>query len=315
MTGALAARKSRVGFCCCASSRCSGGPAHDTAAVSRPTACARRRHSDLANFLLKLGRVGVAHFPRVQQQAGPREHITGELLALAALEDVAVFIADLAACGIEVRQLCRRALRRAKPRETTQPVKQPTPRLEARRRNVHASERRDVCQLHRDNVFFDIDADDVELRGCLVFKLALLAKEPARAGNAVGDLEGEVALVVTEPQRKISGWQVSNREKTLLEFDLRTVVGDKHSRAHLQQADSQRAGVASTCGNPYRLSRASMNHSQPRALELVQFPHALAAVGATGANAAQAGERAQRHATLVVGLEGDGLRAGKLADG
>jgi hypothetical protein len=71
--------------------------------------------------------IGAANFPRIEQQAGAGEHVAGEELRVTAFEDVAVFIADLASGGVEVRILAgvpEAAPKRAKP---PRPPKRPLP--------------------------------------------------------------------------------------------------------------------------------------------------------------------------------------------
>jgi len=55
----------------------------------------------------KLVEAGIANLPGIEQQPGAGEHVAGVKFAVAAFEDVAVFISDLAAGGEQVRLLGR----------------------------------------------------------------------------------------------------------------------------------------------------------------------------------------------------------------
>ena len=142
--------------------------------------------------------IRAADLPRIQQQAGAGEHVAGEELRVTAFEDVAVFIADLAAGGVEVWISRRRAGGRAEAGEAAEAIEEALLRLKTRCGDVHAGEGTAVREFDGDEVFVGGGFGDVKRRVAFEFELAVLAKCPTADGGACGDFERDELVAELE---------------------------------------------------------------------------------------------------------------------
>ena len=179
--------------------------------------------------------VGRALVPRTQQQSRSSEHVAGEKFLVTALEDVAVFVADGAACGVEIRHPRRCARCAAEAREAPEVAEDSAPRLEARGREMHAGERRDVCELHGDHLRRRRDIRDVQRGDALRLQIAARAEEPAVRELSAAHGNRDVALLAAQPQRVVARRESRDDEETVFDFQLRGFVRGESARALPQQ--------------------------------------------------------------------------------
>ena len=147
--------------------------------------------------------IGAANLPRIQQQAGAGEHVAGEEFGISAFEDVAVFIADLAAGGEEIRIPCGRAGGRAEACEAAETAEKAAARIESRRGDMHAGKRAAMGEFDGNEVFVRGGLGDVQRRVAFEFELAVLAECPAADLGACSDFDRDE--LVAEVQNVIPG--------------------------------------------------------------------------------------------------------------
>ena len=301
--------------------------------LHRAAAPASRSACLLPLLLGEFIEVRVAHFPRVQQQAGAREHVARQQLRVAAVEDVAILVADLASGGEKIRVPRRHALRRAEARKAAEPLENAASRLEARRCDVDTGERRDVrefdgeelirIRLHQFAVGFSTrssplarDADDLQRCFRLRLQIAGGSEIPAVARFTAAHLDGDVAFLVANTQRVVARSKVFDQEEAVVHLHLGTVVGGESARVNFQKRNLLAKSNAQHFRpilrrqrHAHHLPRACMNRRRPSALKAVQLPTRIAAIRGFGVEALYPSERAERHAALLVRLQRDGLRA------
>ena len=206
----------------------------ECAAQARFTFTARRARG-LPGLLREILHVGRAAVPRIQQDARTREHVAGEKLQVTAIQDVAVFVADLAARGVEIRQARWSARRCAEAHETAEVAENSAARLEARHGEMHTRERRGVREFHGDRVGRRRDIRDVQRRFRLCLQIARVAEIPAMARLAAAHFDCNVPLLLAQPQRVVARRESLDDEETAFSFHLFAMVGDERACIHLEQ--------------------------------------------------------------------------------
>ena len=248
---------------------------------------------------------GAANLPRIEQQAGASEHVAGEEFAVSAFEDVAVFIADLAAGGVEVGIPRRCSRSRAETCEAAETTEKAAAGIESRCGNVDAGERAAVREFDGDEVFVGGGFGDVERRVAFEFELAVLAEYPTADAAACGDFDRD--RFGSDLERVIAGFQAGDGEEAVFGFEKGGEVGSEGSGGLGEQGNGLK--TRSTFRDAHRLAFDGLNRRRERAVGFFEGPRAAAAVWIFGGELFDAFEFAEGGAAFVVGFERDGLVA------
>ena len=177
----------------------------------------------------------VANRPRIEQQAGPLEHIAGQWAASLAIEYVGVFVTKLSTCQVSGLRPRRNQHERSPAPHTRQAVKHTVLGREPTRQHVDPGESRGVGQFHPQLALGDPHLRDLHGGQSGNLKHPRGANRQPLLGITGGDTDTNSGIDSLQPKVVISGGEILEQQQAPLDPEILEAVECETVTAQLKQ--------------------------------------------------------------------------------